>query len=47
MYREYSLDRFYQMIKVIMGEIRKQVIFHQVNIKKFCDKSLEMVETDL
>ena len=35
------------MIEVIIGEVRNLVMFYQVNGKELCDKSLEIVETDL
>ena len=35
------------MIEVTMGEVRSLVMFHQVDGEEFCDKGLEIVETDL
>lgn len=34
------------MIKITIKEVKSLVIFHQVDGKKFCGKSLEIVKID-
>ena len=47
MYGKYSLHKFCWIIKVIIGEVRSIMMFHQVDGKKFYNKGLKIVETNL
>ena len=47
MNRMCSLYESRQMIKIIIRDIRNLLMFFQVDGKKLCDISLEIVKTDL